>query len=224
MINTVGDSLIDTLSKIDKIINESRDFVKSVETSICILNMGMVCIATVVLMVQCFPTLQFIDMSTFYVVLLILIGLSNVLLIFTVLRIRVIVRNIGHGLPNETFLNVHFIIFVVAGFLQLVANIFRGILQSKIETFKSTNDDYEESADYYHLQIAHHAYSITSGLTDMVVVIFLLWLILSYMKDNNSKSKDAVLNRDVPNIVYILNKKMLKGIVNEELANDELKK
>ena len=51
MINTVGESLIDTLSKIDKIINESRDFVKSVETSICILNMGMVCIATVVLMV-----------------------------------------------------------------------------------------------------------------------------------------------------------------------------
>ena len=90
-------------------------------------------------------------MSTFYVVLLILIGLSNVLLIFTVLRIRVIVRNIGHGLPNETFLNVHFIIFVVAGFLQLVANIFRGILQSMIETFKDTNDDYEESADYYHL-------------------------------------------------------------------------
>ena len=33
-----------------------------------------------------------------------------------------------------------------------------------------------------------------------------------------------MLNRDVPNIVYILNKKMLKGIVMEELANDELKK
>ena len=101
----------------------------------------MVCTATAVLGVECFPDLEFVDIPSFFLLLHILTGLSIILLIFAVLKIRAIVKKIGHGLPNETFLRTHFMLFVIAGTLQLGAITIGSIIHFNIKSIEKRDEN-----------------------------------------------------------------------------------
>ena len=52
--------------------------------------------------------------------------------------------------------------------------------------------------------------------------LFLLYLVVSFAKENKTtETKDPILGRKVPNIVFLQNQRLLKELVKEKLENDK---
>ena len=165
------------------------------------------------------------DIEKFMLVCGLLIGLTNIVLIYSVCSIRDTVDKAGRSLPNQRFLRAHFILFILAGFLQFFAYLAMAASLYYAKKYEFSKDDGTQETNY-RLNTSNSIIICISGLFNLIVAAFVLWLILGYMNSDSQSHgiKDTVLNRKVPNIVYILNKKMLKDVVMDELANDELKK
>ena len=52
--------------------------------------------------------------------------------------------------------------------------------------------------------------------------LFLLYLVVSFAKENKTtETKDPILGRKVPSIVFLQNQRLLKELVKEKLENDK---
>ena len=65
-------------------------------------------------------------------------------------------------------------------------------------------------------RLAYSSFSITSHIFDMYVTIFMLWLITTFARESvNAETRDGILDKKVPNLVFIMNQRLMKQAVRD---------
>ena len=204
------------------VINEQKKAVKRMNKCIFLLT-GAVTLYVLGL-VWCYFNLNYIQYVIAEGGMIIFI---NVALIYGVLSIHKTIKSVEHAFPNESLMMVHLLNFVVYTCMFLVTSTLVIVCDGKNvepgESWDPTTIDPNEIS----LPLARTCYSndilgFTQNFFYNYMTLFLMYLINRFSKERpNTEVEDDILDKKVPVIVFIQNKKLLKDAVKNELEMDK---
>ena len=137
--------------------------------------------------------------------------ITFVLLTIAVLYMRQTIKSTDCAIPKDKLVTIHIVNFVTyLTFLvsRIILNEHVIILHEKVDTSEADKVAYLKAkyADYVLINVFDWVYTY--------MYVFLLYLVSNFAKESvRAEKRDVILDRNVPNIVYLMNIQLLKAAV-----------
>ena len=157
----------------------------------------------IILIAVCCSLYLLIGLLWYTVGVTLILVISIYVILYSVYRIKKLIRVIENAFPNERLMTLHFVNFTTYAVFR-IAKLFLKLLAQKLE---------QSPHALLGLKL-YYAYFIVGLVENTIYLyanIFLLYLLLKFTSPHHDfRMKDTVLDKEVPNIVFLMNQQLVR--------------